>query len=58
MRNETFNSTSHKAKNKRRDTKIKSYFIIVISETPEKLSLFTLVTNYHKLLLLPLVVKP
>ena len=47
-----------KQKKKRREAKIKSYFIIVISKTPEKLSLFTPVTNYHKLLLLPLVVKP
>ena len=29
-----------------------------ISKTPEKFSLVTLVTNYHKLSLLPLVVRP
>ena len=29
-----------------------------ISKTPEKFSLVTLVTNYHKLSFLPLVVRP
>ena len=29
-----------------------------ISKTPETFSLVTLVTNYHKLSLLPLVIKP
>ena len=29
-----------------------------ISKTPENFSLVTLVTNYHKLSLLPLVVRP
>ena len=29
-----------------------------ISKTPEKFSLVTLVTNYHKLSLLPLVIRP
>ena len=49
---------THKKKNKRRGAKMESNFIIIISETPEKLSLVTLVTNYHKLLILPLAVRP
>ena len=32
--------------------------IIIISKAPEKLSLVTLVTNYYKLLPLPLVARP
>ena len=32
--------------------------MIIISKTPEKLSLVTVVSNYHKLLLLPLMIRP
>ena len=48
VENEISNSTSHE-KNKQKKN---------ISKTPEKFSLVTLVTNYHKLSLLPLVVRP
>ena len=34
------------------------FFFFFNSKTPEILSLVTLVANYHKFLLLPLVVKP
>ena len=44
-------------KNKRRGAKIQSKFMIILSKTPENLSLVKPVSNYHKLLLLPLVVK-
>ena len=50
VENEISNSTSHKKKQNK--TKKKK------SKTPEKFSLVTLVTNYHKLSLLPLVVGP
>ena len=54
VENEISNSTSHK---KERGAKTYSNFKN-ISKTPEKLSLVTLVTNYQKLSLLPLVVIP
>ena len=67
IENEIFNSTSHKTKRQKKRSKniiLKKYitkqqynFIIIISKTDEKLSLVTLVTNYHKLLFLPLMVK-
>ena len=67
IENEIFNSTSHKAKKQKKRSKniiLKKYitkqeynFIIIISKTHEKLSLVTLVTNYHKLLFLSLMVK-
>ena len=67
IENEIFNSTSHKTKKQKKRSKniiLKKYitkqeynFIIIISKTHEKLSLVTLVTNYHKLLFLPLMVK-
>ena len=46
VENEISNSTSHKKKKKGRSKNI--------SKTPDKFSLVTLVTNYHKLSLLPL----
>ena len=44
-------------KNKKREGQRQSNFKN-ISKTPEKFSLVTLVINYHKLSLLPLVVRP
>ena len=52
-----FNYTLHKAKNKRGEEKYLSNFIIIISKTLEKLTLVTLVTNYHRWLFLPFVVR-
>ena len=43
-----------KQKTKKEEQKYNRNFIMMISKTPEKLA----VTNYHKLLLLPLVVRP
>ena len=52
------NSTSRKKKeNRRKEQEHNPIFKNIISETPEKLSLFRLVTNYHKLSLLSLVVR-
>ena len=48
----------NKKKNKRKKQKHKTNFKIIISKTPEKLSLTTLITNYHKSLLLPFVITP
>ena len=55
VENEISNSTSHK---KKRERVAKTSNFKNISKTPEKFSLVTLVTNYHKLSLLPLVVRP
>ena len=43
-----------KPKTRKEEQKYNRNFIMMISKTPEKLA----VTNYHKLLLLPLVVRP
>ena len=51
--NEICNSTSHKKKRERERSKTISNF-----KNIEKLSLVTLVTNFHKLLCLPLVLRP
>ena len=58
IENEIFDSISHETNNKRRGAKMSSNFIIIISRSPEKLSLVTLVTNHHKSLLLPLEFRP
>ena len=54
VENEISNSTSHK---KEREREAKTSNLKNISKTPEKLSLVTLVTNYHKLSFLPNVVR-
>ena len=62
--NEIFNSTSDKKRERRERerererSKIISNFKNINSKTPKKLTLVTLVTNFHKLLLLRLVVRP
>ena len=56
VENEISNSTSHKKK-RERGAKTWSNFKNVY-KTPENFSLVTLVTNYYKLSLLPLVVRP
>ena len=53
-----FKSTLHKTTSKRRKAQTLSSLIIFIPETPEKLSLVTLVFNYHKSSLLPFVIRP
>ena len=60
--NEISNSTSHKKREGERERvrerrKNMSNFKNFNSKTPEKLSLVTLVTNFHKLSLLPLAVR-
>ena len=54
-RNEICNTTTHKKREReeQKQSKFKNIF-----KTYEKFSLVTLLTNYHKLLLLPLVVRP
>ena len=54
VENEISNCTSHK----KRERGAKPSNFKNISKTPEKLSLVTLVTNNHKLSLLPLAVRP
>ena len=57
--NEFFNSSSHKKERERQGkSKNISNSKNINSKTPEKLTLVTLVTNFHKLLLLRLVVRP
>ena len=58
--NQISNSTSHKKREEERGRerrKNMSNFKNFNSKTPEKLSLVTLVTNFHKLSLLPLAVR-
>ena len=55
--NEISNFTSHKKKIERERSKNISNFKNINSKTPEKLSLVLLVTDFHKLLLSPLVVR-
>ena len=45
-------------KKEREENKNISNYKNINSKTPEKLSLVSLVTNFHKLLLLPLLVRP
>ena len=54
VENEISNSTSHK---KEREREAKTSNLKNISKTPEKLSLVTLVTNYHKLSILLLLLE-
>ena len=61
VKNKISNSTFHKKKEKKRkkrevEGQKQSNFKNIISKTPKKLSLVTLVTNYHKLSLLPFAV--
>ena len=56
VEHEISDSTSHKRKRKRGAKT--SNFKNTIFKTPKKLSVVILVTNYHKLSLLPLVVRP
>ena len=62
VENEISNSASHKKKKmlKKRERGAKTYsnFKKIISKSPGKLSVVTLVTNYYKLSLLPFVVRP
>ena len=53
VENEISNSTSHKKKREQKQLNFKN-----ISKTSEKFSLVTLAISYHKLSLLPLVVRP
>ena len=48
-----FLTLPHQKKKKKKKSNFKN-----ISKTPEKFSLVTLVTDYHKLSLLPLLVRP
>ena len=60
VENEISNSTSHKEKETEREREREEQKHNSTSKTfltPEKFSLITLVTNYHKLSLLPLVVR-
>ena len=54
VENEISNSSSQKKRESERGAKIKSNFKS-ISKTAQKVSLVTLVTNYHKLTFLPLL---
>ena len=60
----TLHHKKNKIKNKKRERgektnlQLQSNFRNINSKAPEKLSLVTLVTNYHKLSLLSLVVRP
>ena len=55
VQNQISNSTSHK----KRERAAKTYSSLKkISKTPEKVSRVTLVTNYHELSFLSLVVRP
>ena len=59
VENKISNSNSRKKKKqKKRKEEQKQYNFKNISKIPEKFSLVTLVTNYHKLSLLQLVVRP
>ena len=60
VENKISNFTSHQKKRKGEKERSKNITQLQkhISKTPEKFSLVTLVTNYHKLSLLPLVVRP
>ena len=57
VKNEISNSTSYKKRRERESSKNIIELQRHISKTPEKLSLVTLVTNYHKLSPLPVVGK-
>ena len=52
------NPTSMSNKNKKKRSKTIIQLIIIISKAPEKLSPVALVTNWYKLLPLPLVARP